>query len=89
MPVLSAVADFDIDGDIDVVASANALTIKFETTAAEFTIAVPTTNEKGLRNKSGFTFYKPPAKKDESFNSDDEPFDFEAEMAQILSEQQK
>lgn len=87
MPVLSAVADFEIDGDIDVVASANALTIKFETTAAEFKIAVPTTNERGLRNKTGFTFYKPSARNNELFDADDEPFDFEAEMAQILSEQ--
>jgi hypothetical protein len=78
MPVLKAIADFEISADIQVSADKNALIIAFATDAADYLIAVPTTNERGIRNTGAFSFYQPTVKLPHPLESD-EPFDFEEE----------
>ncbi len=78
MPVLKAIADFEISADIQVSADKNALIIAFATDAADYLIAVPTTNERGVRNTGAFSFYQPTVKLPHPLESD-EPFDFEEE----------
>jgi hypothetical protein len=78
MPVLKAIADFEISVDIQVSADKNALIIAFATDAADYLIAVPTTNERGVRNTGAFSFYQPTIKSPHPFESD-EPYDFEEE----------
>ena len=79
MPVLKAIADFDISTDIQLSATKHALFFSFETAAADYAIAVPTTNEQGIRNTGAFTSYQPTEAPPHPFDSDDEPFDYEQE----------
>jgi len=89
MPVLAAIADFEIDELIEVLVDTNAAVFKFETSAAEFTIAVPTVKESGIRNTKNFTLYKPIAKDEVPFENIDEEFDYGAELAQMEMDRQK
>ena len=79
MPVLKALADFEISADIQIGADKNALLITFATDAADYAIAVPTTNERGIRNASAFSFYQPKSLSRHPFVVQDEQFDFEEE----------
>jgi hypothetical protein len=79
MPVLKAIADFEISDPIEVTADKNALIIAFATDAADYLIAVPTTNERGVRNTGAFTFYQPTVKPQHPFDHEPEPYDFEEE----------
>jgi len=79
MPVLKAIADFDISTHIQLSATKHALFFNFETAAADYAIAVPTTNERGIRNTGAFTSYQPSEAPPHPFDSDDEPFDYEQE----------
>ena len=79
MPVLKAIADFEISDPIEVTADKNMLLFTFATDAADYVIAVPTTNERGVRNNGAFTFYQPTLKPPHPFEQVDEPFDFEEE----------
>jgi hypothetical protein len=79
MPVLKAIADFDISTDIKMSATKHALFFNFETAAADYAIAVPTTNERGIRNTGAFTSYQPTEAPPHPFDSHDEPFDYEQE----------
>ena len=79
MPVLKAIADFEISAEIQIDADKNALLITFATDAADYAIAIPTTNEKGIRNTSAFSFYHPKSLTKNPFAVEDEPFDFEEE----------
>jgi hypothetical protein len=79
MPVLKAIADFEISDPIGVTADKNVLLFTFATGAADYVIAVPTTNERGVRNTGAFSFYQPNIKSPHPFEQMDEPFDFEEE----------
>ncbi len=79
MPVLRSIADFEVDGAVDVLVDTAAVLFKFQTDAAAFTVAVPTANENAIRNKKGFTFYQPSAKSSANYDDTSEPFDYAAE----------
>ena len=79
MPVLKAIADFEVVTDIQITADKNVLLISFATDAADFAIAVPTTNERGIRNTGAFTFYQPTLKSQAPYEHVEEPYDFEEE----------
>ena len=79
MPVLKAIADFEVITDIQITADKNVLLISFATDAADFAIAISTTNEQGIRNTGAFTFYQPTLKSQAPYERVEEPYDFEEE----------
>jgi hypothetical protein len=79
MPVLKAIADFEISTPIQLSATKHALFLMFDTDAAHYSVAIPTTNERGVRNTGAFTSYTPAQAAHHAFESDDEPFDYEQE----------
>jgi hypothetical protein len=79
MPVLKAIADFEISTPIQLSATKHALFLMFDTDAAHYSVAIPTTNERGVRNTGAFTSYTPAEVAHHTFESDDEPFDYEQE----------
>lgn len=56
--VFHAIAQQDIDGDVQLAASDHVFTISYKTTHASYLIAVPTCNDRGHLNKSAFKSYE-------------------------------
>ena len=79
MPVLRSIADFEVQGAVEVLVDTAAVLFKFQTNCAVFTVAVPTANDKGVRNTKGFTFYQPTAKSSANYDDANEPFDYDEE----------
>lgn len=81
MPVLGSIADLEVIGTILVIANPDYLRFVYETDAANFTVSVPVTNEKGVRSTKAFSFYQPSTQPPNPFENADEEFDFAAEAA--------
>lgn len=89
MPVLSSIADFEVIGDIKMAVDMSKIIFEFETSAAAFHLAVPTVNQRAVRSTSSFTKYIPTTKSSLRVEDTEEEFDYEAEAAQIASEQKR
>jgi hypothetical protein len=91
MPILKAIADFEISTNIQLSANKHTLIFKFETAAADYVIAVPTTNERGIRNTDAFASYQPTEAITHPLENNDEPFDYEQEalLWQSMPDNQK
>lgn len=81
MPVLASIADFEVDGDIEISITADVFLFEFETSATKFSVAIPATDDKEVRSTKAFTTYLPNAKPNNPLEADDEEFDYEAEAA--------
>lgn len=58
-PVLGSFDALEIVGNIELVGDASALALHFSTSAAEFSVCVPTCNKEMVRNNSALTRYEP------------------------------
>ncbi len=81
MPVLASIADFEVDGDIEISVTADVVLFEFETNATKFSIAVPPVTDEGIRQTKAVTTYLPTTKPSNPFETTDEEFDYEAEAA--------
>ncbi len=79
MPILASIADFEVDGDIEILVTTDVILFEFETTATKFSVGVPATDDKEVRSTKAFTTYLPTAKPNNPLETADEEFDFEAE----------
>jgi hypothetical protein len=57
IPVLNALVYADIVGDVTVEVDNNAILFKYKTKSADYIVAIPTTNSKGIRNEEHFEAY--------------------------------
>jgi hypothetical protein len=57
LPVLDGLMQLDIDGDLTLAVNDDVLIIGYKTELASYTIAVPTCNKVGKRNKAAFAAY--------------------------------
>ena len=57
IPVLNSLVYADIVGGVTVEVDKNAIFFKYKTKSAEYIVAVPTTNSKGIRNEEHFEAY--------------------------------
>ena len=57
LPVLDGLMQLDIDGDLTLAVNDDVLIIGYKTELATYTIAVPTCNKAGKRNKAAFAAY--------------------------------
>ena len=73
MPVLRAIADFNINS-ISAKANSDVLQFEFANDTAVYSISIPTINSKGIRNNKAFTNYKAVVSEQEPQSVDD--FDY-------------
>jgi hypothetical protein len=83
MPVLKAMADFEINTDIELSASTQGLYLRFDTEAASYSVVIPSTNQQGIRNVGAFTQYSPSIATSQPAEDNDEPFDYEQEALSL------